>query len=69
MERERDAIQGKFDILKLENESYTAWVGDEMSRIKQECDKENKKLNRDKKLWEKQKKAADILPTKRSDLY
>ncbi|KAJ3306477.1 hypothetical protein HDV03_005087 [Kappamyces sp. JEL0829] len=74
LKRERDDWERKEGIARTDKVTHSALIGQEsqrklhlqeMAQLREAQEEQAKRLQRERKLWEKQKKAADILPTKR----
>lgn len=63
--KERDDLLRRGRVSENEMLEQNKFTSEEMTKIKREYELEVKRMQRDRKLWEKQKLASDILPTKR----
>lgn len=63
--RERDEWERKEMSARNENDQQNKWVTQEMATLKEEHMKEVRRLKKEKKDWETQRKLSEILPTKR----
>ena len=65
LKQESSALKSKYAKFESERAAFETYRSEQMKRLQAQHSENEKALKREKLAWEKQKKAASILPTKK----